>query len=80
MMPTIPAPNAIRPCFLSAAQRDEFEMLVRIVTSSLWGCGLSHAWGVARDLAGLSHDASAVMRCARAEHGSLAEARRGMPT
>lgn len=69
-MEPVPEASPIRPCFLSAAQRDEFEMIVGVVARGLWSCGLGHAWGVARSLAGLTHDPSAVMRCARAEHAS----------
>ncbi|NTF18251.1 hypothetical protein G6L37_07510 [Agrobacterium rubi] len=75
-MEAIPQANAIRPCFSSRAHRDQFESLVRLVTGSLWGSGLNHAWGVAKDVAGLSHDPSAIMRCARAEHASVTEDRK----
>lgn len=64
----MPLANAIRPCFLSKAQRDEFEMIVRQVRANLWGCGVEHAWLNARNLAGLSHDPEAVMRCALADY------------
>jgi hypothetical protein len=64
----IPFANAVRPCFLSKAQEEEFEMIVRLVRSSLWGCGVEHAWMSARSLSGLSHDPEAVMRCALADY------------
>jgi hypothetical protein len=64
----IPLANAVRPCFLSKAQRDEFEMIVWQIRANLWSCGLDHAWTNARNLAGLSHDPEAVMRCALADY------------
>lgn len=73
----IPDPSHVRPCFISAGQQAEFETLVRVTLRSLWSSGLEQAWGVARALCGLSHDASAVMRCARAEHLSVAGSRIG---
>lgn len=68
-------PKPIRPCFLSSAQHDEFEILVRLVTLGLSGCALSRAWNVAKDLAGLSYDAYAILRGAHGGHEPLAEAR-----
>ncbi len=60
-------PASIRPCFISHGQEREFERLVRHVTQSLAGCGEDHARFVASDLAGLSHDPEAIMRCAVAD-------------
>lgn len=63
----IPFANAVRPCFLSKAQEDEFEMIVWQIRANLRGCGVDHAWTNARSLSGLSHDPEAVMRCALAD-------------
>ncbi len=63
-----PFANAVRPCFLSKAQKDEFEMIVSQISANLWSCGVDHAWANARSLAGLSHDPEAVMRCALADY------------
>lgn len=67
----IPLANAVRPCFRSKAQEDEFEMIVWQVRANLWGCGVAHAWSNARNLAGLSHDPEAVMRCALADYEAV---------
>jgi hypothetical protein len=63
----VPLANAIRPCFLSRAQEEEFDLIVWQVRANLWNCGVDHAWLNARSLAGLSHDPAAIMRCALAD-------------
>jgi hypothetical protein len=73
--PQIPLANAVRPCFLSSAQEKEFEMIVWQVEANLWSCGVDHAWANARNLAGLSHDPEAVMRCALAGYQASKAAR-----
>lgn len=62
-----PSSRAERPCFLSRAQQAEFELLVDHVRRSIHACGPNHALVVVKDLAGLSHDPDAVMRCALAD-------------
>lgn len=59
-----------QPCFISDAKAREFNWMVDHVRRSIHACGVDHACGVAADLADLSHDPEALMRCALAEVAS----------
>lgn len=57
----------LRPCFVSDAQEREFECLVDYARCGIHACGENHARSAVEALVPLSHDVSAIMRCALAE-------------
>lgn len=63
--------NGVRPCFISHGQEREFEQLVDYARRGIHACGEDHARAALEALVPLSHDVSAIMRCARAEASRL---------
>ncbi|RWQ12380.1 hypothetical protein [Mesorhizobium sp.] len=59
--------NGMRPCFLSHGQEREFEMLVGHARCGISSCGEDHARLALEGLVPLSHDISAIIRCAKAD-------------
>lgn len=59
--------NGERPC-LPAGLAKEFDHHVRYLKGSIASCGVTHAWGVARMLAGMCHDPERLMFHAILEH------------
>jgi hypothetical protein len=59
--------NGRRPCFLSRAQEREFEMLVHYTRCGISSCGEDHARIALEGLVPLTHDISAIVRCANAD-------------
>lgn len=59
--------NGMRPCFLSHGQEREFEMLVGYARGGISSCGEDHARLALEAVAPLSHDISAIIRCAKAD-------------
>jgi hypothetical protein len=59
--------RALRPCFTSSAQENEFEMIVRTVVLNINHCGEDHAFINAKSLAGVTYDVEVIMRCAKAD-------------
>lgn len=56
-----------RPCFISDAQAREFERLVDYGRRCILSAGRDHARMAIEAVAGLSHDAGVLMRCAEAD-------------
>ncbi|RWI51092.1 MAG: hypothetical protein EOR26_05190 [Mesorhizobium sp.] len=59
--------NGMRPCFLSPGQEREFEMLVGYARGGISSCGEEHARFALEGLVPLTHDISAIIRCAKAD-------------
>jgi hypothetical protein len=59
--------NGMRPCFLSPGQEREFEMLVDHARRGVSSCGEDHARMALEALVPLTHDISAIIRCAKAD-------------
>ncbi|RUU29718.1 hypothetical protein [Mesorhizobium sp. M6A.T.Ce.TU.016.01.1.1] len=59
--------NGMRPCFLSTGQERVFEMLVGYARCGISSCGEDHARFALEGLVPLTHDISAIMRCAKAD-------------
>ncbi|TIU94674.1 MAG: hypothetical protein E5W09_22605 [Mesorhizobium sp.] len=56
-----------RPCFLSPGHEREFEMLVGYARGGISSCGEEHARLALEGLVPLTHDISAIIRCAKAD-------------
>lgn len=67
--------NGLRPCFMSHGQEREFEALVDHARRGIWACGEEHAQGAIQALVPLSHDVSAIIRCAKADIAAIEASR-----
>ncbi|MER9814257.1 hypothetical protein [Mesorhizobium sp. M0129] len=64
-----------RPCFISHGQEREFESLVAYARRGIYACGEDHAFGAINAVVPLSHDVSAIIRCAKADIAAAQVAR-----